>query len=381
MRKTKEQLDALKEKFGVDILWSWSRYNTYKIDPYGYYLKYIKHEKETKTSIYCVSGGNCHDIIEKFYNKEIKYEDMISLYEENLFQMNLSNLKYNRKDEKANESMANKYENNIRLFYKNHIPIEGKNITEQFVTIKVGSNVFQGYIDFITRDKNGDYHIIDWKTSTIYTGKKVLKESGQLILYAESLIQRGVPIDKIHIKWNFLKYCTVQQTLITVDKETKLHKLRNKNCLRTEWVKGIEPNLRKWLKKIGFNELEIEDSIETSIENNNLDNMPPEIQSKFKILDCYVEIPLTQEIINNLKKDIIKTIDEISYKEEQYNKNKDDHLFWTNIDQTNEFFFANLSGYSSSQHKPYKEYLNNKNLFKDNQNKKKNDDIDWLNDL
>uniref|UniRef100_UPI0039EC3733 PD-(D/E)XK nuclease family protein n=1 Tax=Clostridium perfringens TaxID=1502 RepID=UPI0039EC3733 len=174
-----------------------------------------------------------------------------------------------------------------------------------------GNNVFQGYIDFITRDKNGDYHIIDWKTSTIYTGKKVLKESGQLILYAERLIQRGVPIDKIHIKWNFLKYCTVQQTLITVDKETKLHKLRNKNCLRTEWVKGIEPNLRKWLKKIGFNELEIEDSIETSIENNNLDNMPPEIQSKFKILDCYVEIPLTQEIINNLKKDIIKTIDEI----------------------------------------------------------------------
>lgn len=382
MRKTREQLENLKKKYKVDILWSWSRYNTYKTDPYGYFLKYIKHEKETRTSIYCVSGGNCHDIIEKFYNKEIKYDEMLSLYEEKLFQMNLANLKYNRKDEKANESMAKKYEDNVKLFYQNHVPIEGKSITEQFITIKVGNNIFQGYIDFITKDKNGDYHIIDWKTSTIYTGKKVLKESGQLVLYAESLIQKGVPLDKIHIKWNFLKYCSVNQTLITIDKTTKLNKTRNKNCLRNEWIKGIESNLRKWLKKMEFSELEIEDMIETSIENNNLKNMPEEVQNKFKLFDCYVEIPLTQEIIDNLREDMIKTIDEINDKENEYIINQNDGLFWTDIDASNEFFFANLCGYSSIQHKPYKEYLKNKNLFKKNDiTNNKTDDTSWLDEL
>ena len=60
------------KKFHTNILWSWSRYNIFKTDPYSYFLKYIKGEKEDRRdSIYCVSGGYCHDILEKYYNGEI----------------------------------------------------------------------------------------------------------------------------------------------------------------------------------------------------------------------------------------------------------------------------------------------------------------------
>ena len=98
-RKSRDFLEKLKKKHGVNEIWSWSRYHNYKIDEYGYYLKYIKREKETETNIYAVSGGFIHDCIEKFYNKEIAYENMLPFYEDKLFEMNLSELKYNRSDE------------------------------------------------------------------------------------------------------------------------------------------------------------------------------------------------------------------------------------------------------------------------------------------
>ncbi|MCI9976550.1 PD-(D/E)XK nuclease family protein [Clostridioides difficile] len=380
-RKSEKYLNKIKEKYKTNSIYSWSRYNLYKTDSYSYLLKYILNKKETRQNIYGVSGGYCHSIIEDLYNEKIKYEDMIVKYEEKLFEMNLSGLKYNRSDEEFNTRIAKKYEENIKLFFKQHDQITYKSKLEQFVIIEVGKYIFQGYIDFIYKDGNGIYNIVDWKTSTIYTGKKIEKERGQLVLYAESLIQKGVPINKIKIKWNFLKYCTVTQTLLTIDKETKQHKSKNKNCLRTEWVKGIEPTLRKWLKKMSFDELEVEDMISTSIENNNLDNMPDNVKNKFKLLDCYVDIPLSQEVIDELKQDIIFTLDEINKKTEEYKETKDDNLFWTEIDKSNEFYFSNLMGYSKNEHIPYKEYLDDLNMFKKDKEIKENDDMNWLNNL
>ncbi|MCC0645367.1 PD-(D/E)XK nuclease family protein [Clostridioides sp. ZZV14-6150] len=380
-RKSEKYLNKIKEKYQVKNIYSWSRYNLYKTDSYSYLLKYILNKKETRQNIYGVSGGYCHSIIEDLYNGKIKYEDMIAKYEEKLFEMNLSGLKYNRSDEEFNTRIAKKYEDNIRLFFKQHNQITYKSKLEQFVIIEVGKYIFQGYIDFIYKDENGIYNIVDWKTSTIYTGKKIEKERGQLVLYAESLIQKGVPIDKIKIKWNFLKYCTVTQTLLSIDKETKQHKSKNKNCLRTEWVKGIEPTLRKWLKKMSFDELEVEDMIITSIENNNLDSMPDNVKNKFKLSDCYVDIPLSQEVIDDLKQDIIFTLDEINKKTEEYKETKDDNLFWTEIDKSNEFYFSNLMGYSKNEHMPYKEYLDDLNMFKKEIEIKEDDSMDWLNNL
>ncbi|NCI19693.1 PD-(D/E)XK nuclease family protein [Clostridium botulinum] len=386
-RKSKEQLNRLKKKYNVNRLWSWSRYNAYKTDAYGYFLRYIKHEPETRTNIYGVSGGVCHDILENLYLKKIKYEDMLQEYENKLFEMNSLELKYDRNDEDKNKTIAKKYEENMRLFFQQHIPVKGKVKIEQFVTIRVGKYMFQGYIDFIHKE-NDKYIITDFKTSTIYVGAKIQKEAGQLILYAESLIQRGISIENILIRWNFLKYCTTEYQLKGVDKVTKLHKTKAKHSLRTEWVKGIENNLRMWLKTMEYEELEIEDMVQTCIENNNLDILPKELQNKYKTSDCYVYIPLNQEMIDELKDNITDTLDEIISKEKEYKETNDDKLFWTSIDKSNEYYFYCLSGYSRNQHKPFNEYLNDINMFTNgldkNEYKSKSEsnyDMSWLNDL
>ena len=392
VRKTRVQLEKIKKKYKKDRLWSWSKYNTYKTDPYGYLLKYIKKEKETKFSIYGVSGNVCHDILETLYKREIKYEDMLPKYEEDLIKMNAANLKYDRNDEDKNKTIARKYEGSMKCFFEDHIMVEGKVITEQFVLIEIGKHLFQGYIDFVHKDKDGNYIITDFKTSSIYTGKKVTKEQGQLVLYAESLIQLGVPIDKIKIRWNFLKYCTVEYQLKGIDKDTKINKVKTKNAIRVKWVKEIESNLRMWLKTMEYDELQIEDMVQTCIENNNLDILPDELKSRYKRYDCYVYIDLTQEVINDLKEEINSTLDEIIKNENEYQNTKDDKLFWTDINDENKYFFYNLCGYSPYQHKPFKDYLDNINMFTNDYinsiKKDKKDsptetdgDLDWINDL
>jgi hypothetical protein len=405
-RKSREYLNKLKKKLDVDIIYSWSRYHKAVEDPYSYLLNYIKHEKEIKKdSIYGVSGGICHDILERYYLGELKYEDMLNEYEEKLFEMNAMDLKYNRIDEEANKKIADKYENNVRLFFQQYKPIESKMVLEQFVTIKVGRFYFQGYIDFVHRDSEGNYIIEDFKTSTIYTGAKKIAEGGQLILYSESLIQKGVPLDKIKIRWNFLKYCSIVSDLFSIDKETKKNKTKSKNCSRASWVKESEGNIKKWLTKSEmYDELEIEDMIQTCIENNSLETLPQDIQDRFKIEDCYVYLDLTQEMIDDLKDSIINTLEEIELKTaktkeilkeiESLDKIKDkqqikelnqeiDEMFWSEIDSSKEYYYYNLMGYTRQQHKPWDEYLKDVNMFVEDSFDKDEigDSLDWLKDL
>ncbi len=399
-----EDLNKLKKKFKVNTLWSWSRYNSYHNDPYGYMLKYIKHVPEQiKDSIWGISGGIVHDIIEDYYEKKITYYDMIDVYKEKIFEMDSMGLKYNRSNKELNDKTAKKYEDSIKHFFTHYVPLKRKVVVEKFITIKVGKYIFQGYIDFLHKDEDGNFIIEDFKTSTIYKGEKKENEAGQLLLYSQALIQRKVPINKIKLRWNFLKYCTVKCQLATKKKGEFQYK--SKDCVRATWVKESESNIRRWIKKcVTEDELKIENMVQTCIENNNLSALPEEVQDKFILEDCYVYIDLTQEVINNLNNKIISTLEEIENKTEKVKnilkdidntdddsvklelEQKIDNEFWTEIDQSKEYYFYNLCGYNRNQHKPWNQYLNETSYFANNINSnininKKDDDLSWLNNL
>ena len=206
------ELDGIKRQHGVDTLWSWSRIHCFQVSPFEYLLKYIQHVKEDRRDcIYATMGGLAHDIIEKFYNGKIKYEDMINeFYDGWAVHREISNLKFDRNDDGHDEQIAAKYYFDLKQFFQNHSVLRYKPVLEQFVTANIGGNVLQGYIDCCFKDDDGCYNIIDWKTSTIYKGSKAEEECGQLVIYAIALHQMGVPFDKLKIAWNFLKFCNVE---------------------------------------------------------------------------------------------------------------------------------------------------------------------------
>lgn len=405
MRLTSEQLKKIQSKYGVDRLWSFSRQNNFKTCPMCYFLTYIKHEKATEDGIYGILGGEFHEILEKLYTNEIKYNDMENLCDEVILNTELEELQFNKADKESNEKIANKYHTCIRHFFKYHKQIPYKVNVEKFITVKVGEEIFQGYIDAIHKE-NDTYVITDWKTSTIYTGKKIDKENKQLLLYALGLHQKGIPIDKIKIRWNFLKYNAITYT-------QKNGKEKTVKSERWEWVGKIKVPLKRNLKDLGYEDEDIERLLTQCIDMNSIEILPKEVQDLYKIDDCYVYIDFNEDTIKELTNDLTKCtkairekeqltkimvneyIEKGEKKEDIYNNPKIQGIWNKNVEDKDSYFCSNLCGFNVKQCSCWKKYLEEKDLFKNkeykderlNDNNSKdsnevdNDDMSWLDDI
>jgi hypothetical protein len=386
-RKTREELESLKKELKVKTLWSWSKYNTYKTSKYEYFLHYVLHKKEDRIdNIYSVIGGLGHDILERLYTNEIQYEQMDELFEDAWMTASIAELKFDRSDSEKNNKISNKYYANLKHFFNNHHIIPYKLQTEQFIKIKIGTHVFQGYLDGCFKDGDGNYTILDFKTSTIYKGKKAESECGQLLLYAIGLNQLGVHWDRLKICWNFLKYVNVQC-------EQANGKIADREIERSEIGEKLHSSAKMWLKKFQYSDDDIIIYLDALIQTNNIDCLPNDVKAKFKISDCYVYVDITEELINNLIKDINDTIYEINQNKIEYNKTNDNKIWYESQEEVKKqsYYFANLCGYSANLHLPYKQYLDeldvqkNGSIFGSVRTEEKgienNEDLSWLNDL
>ena len=357
MRKSFEELEQLKKEFNTDRLWSWSRVNSVHNSLFEYYLKYIKHTPEDRQdSIYTVTGGISHDIIENFYTNKIKYEQMIDEFEDGWTTAMIAELKFDRSDSAKNETIGDKYYYDLQHFFKNHKKIKTKVMLEQFVTIKIGNEYYQGYIDCLTKDEDGNYIIIDWKTSTAYSGEKKENECGQLVMYAMALHQLGVPYEKIKICWNFLKYQNI--TVSMKNGTTKVRQIE-----RAKIGESLLANAKMWLKELGYEETEYLDAL---VQTNDITVLPVDVQEKYICEDCYVYVDLTDALIKRWEDYIIETTKMIRDKEAKYDNLKSqgkfeeaEKIWWEDEEavKAQSYYFANLCSYSAKVHKPYAAYL------------------------
>ena len=352
-RLTHEELNKVMEKYGVNELFSWSKVDTAINSLYEYFLKYVLHIKEDRTDCaYAPLGGISHSVIEDFYNGTIKHEDMIESFNSGwITAIDIADLKFDRNDESKNRNISEKYKLNLEHFFMNHVPIKYKVALEKFMTAKIGDYVFQGYIDAIYKDDNGNYHIVDWKTSTKYSGKTAEEKCGQLVVYAIGLNQAGVPMDKIKICWNFLKYVSIQY-------EQANGAIKTREVERCKIGESLQANAKTWLKKLGYAD-QMDEYLKLLLDTNNISCLPEDVQKKYVISDCYVYVPLTEKLIDKWKDVIILTIKDVKMRETDYNETKSEMCFWDTDEsvEKNSYYFATLCGYSGSVHKPYGKFL------------------------
>ena len=379
MRKKSEELEQIKKQLNCSRLWSWSRIALYINDPYSYMLRYILKIPEDKNdSIYAISGNYAHELMENFYKGKVDNQGMLEKYEEKLFEYNTMGLMYDRTDKDKNEKIAKKYEACLRHYFLNHKRITDKPIIEPFILIKIGNQFFNGYIDFINveeRDGRKKVFISDWKTSSLYSGKKLIENSGQLLLYAEGIHQKtNMPYEDIIIRFNFMKYVNVTYT-------QKNGEIKVRQIERNSIGEKLKSNTKTWLKHFKYSEDDIENLLFQMIETNTIECLPKEVQEKFKINDCFVEVKLNEEIIDNHKQYITNIIVDIIKKEKEFEKTKDKNIFWKDITRESSYYHAVLSGYSSKIHEPYRKYLeelDDKDSKRVEKDKSIIDDLSWL---
>lgn len=360
-RLTSEELQTLMKNEGVSRIWSWSKWNCFHTSPYEYFLKYILHKKEDRTDcIYTTTGGIAHDIMERRYTGKLPYEQMIDDFEDGwVTAFNIAEMKFDRNSPEKNDKISQKYYENLKHFFMNHTPLKYKPVIEQFVKAKIGDNLFQGYIDVCFKDDEGNFNILDWKTSSIYKGKKAENECGQLVVYAIGLNQQGVPMDKIHICWNFLKYVSIQY-------EQANGAVKTREVERCKIGESLQTNAKMWLKKLGYAD-QVDDYLKLLLDTNDIECLPKEVQEKYIISDCYVYVPLTDELINRWKETIISTINDIELREKDYEETHSDKAFWDTDEsvEAQSYYFSTLCGYSPNLHLPYKAYLERTEKAKD----------------
>ena len=345
------------EKYKNKRLWSFSKINEYRNCSYGYFLDRIKRVPKHE-NIYSILGTLAHDINEAYYTQNISSQQMIDMFDEGIQSIKMGKYRF-ASDPEKNTKMFDKYYSCVKHFYENFQPVNAKVIREKEVYTDVNGNVLLGYIDQLHKE-DGILIITDDKTSSIYDKKKIEKEKAQLINYALAIIQQGFPMDKIKLRWNFIKYANV--SFMQKNGKEKIGKYE-----RYEIVKKIQANLRMRLRDMNFSEAEIDEKVNLALETNSLDFMPEGIQKAYKITNCYVYIDLNQEVINEFKEEISSVIKEIEEKEAigeiEFERDK--------IQETDVYWCSVLCGVNNHC-KYYKQYLDDINMFRTEENKEEN---------
>ena len=396
MRLSYEELNEIKKKFGVDQLWSFSKFDSYRTSKYEWMLKYIKHlpENNEKQSAYASLGGAVHDVLEGLYDGTVKYEDMTERFEDIwMTNIEIAQLVFDRNDDTKNDNIKNKYYADLAHFFKNYKKLPYKMQNEQFVTIKITDDiVMQGYVDAIYKNEDGVYTVVDYKTSTQYSGKAIAEHAAQLVLYSEALRQLGVPKDKIRCCWNFLKY-------VNIDCEQMNGNIKTRSIERYEIGNKLQASVKAWLKKLGYEDQMME-YLDALAQTNDIICLPEDVQSKYKINDCYVYVEDIWDFYEKLKEEIVETIAEINEKTEEYkclmaigDTESAEKLFWDDEEslKAQSYYYNNLCGYSIPTIKPYKQYLDKTtaekegNIFGGTKQTAEEDfaedDLSWLNNL
>lgn len=338
--------DKIKElRSRSEMVYSFSRLGSLHNCEYGYFNSYIERKNQIE-NIYTNLGSFVHDSIEAFYKKEISKKDMLSDYENKLIEMEMKNINF------PSTKIGLSWKSDINHYLKNFKSLDGKINLEKAFLCEFDGIHMTGRIDAIRPSKKGKPYvdIIDWKTSSKFSGDKLQDAGRQLLMYKHA-IETTTPFKVDKLMWCMLKY-------VNVCYKQKNGKLKERMLNRGKWVSEMRKTFTGDLKKLEYDELEIEILLDKASENNNMDNLPAELRAKYWLEDCYVEYEATDERMLELNTYVKETVSEIESK----SKNAED---WkpVEINKYNSFYCSNLCGHR--QHCSfYQDFINeNKDSF------------------
>lgn len=138
-----------------DMVWSYSRIESYDDCPYRFFLKYISKCTDTD-KFYATYGSFMHKLIEKYYKGELSKDEMLTEF--------LTGFSSNVKGVRPPENTVQKYIKCGAEYLRSFQPFKYKMIdVEKRVDFDIDGLRFIGYIDYLGEDC-GEYYIVDNKS-------------------------------------------------------------------------------------------------------------------------------------------------------------------------------------------------------------------------
>ena len=340
-------------------VWSYSRINSFNQCKLGYHLNYNKRMKNNQ-NIYSYMGGIIHDAIEAFqlggFDSDgnrlniVSDSDMVMIkendtsflkkkYYEGLLESEMLGLKF------PNETIEKSWKDCMEDWLESFKKIDRRMVTEKLIVFEVVNGIWiQGYIDVLMGNEDGTVDIMDWKTSSKFTGKELIKAGRQLLLY-ELGVEDNFKRKTSNRYWYMFK-------LINLCKKQKNGKIKKATFARNKWVKDNKKQFENALRKAEIDEFEIPIYINKAVADNSIECFPDDVKSQYWLEDAYVSYGSGNGKVEELKSYIKTTVETIN----SLDKNNDDDWDVEDIDPKKSFFCNNLCGVRESCHK-YKEYL------------------------
>ena len=285
-------------------VYSISRLNTLNQCEYQAYLSYIKEEDGKNIGIYGKLGGRTHDTIEACIKGEASKEDLKEAILQELDDLEMCGIEFPL-DRNGNSTIRDNWIANMIRFSEEFTTPKGVYDTEKLLILPIDDEHYMiGYADAIrhnSKDKNKVW-LIDWKTSSQFTGDHLIEAGRQLVVYKLALEKLGYEVTKC--SWCMVKYCiTKYQQYVKKNKEyvekEKISEWRN-------LIKDLKNVIEKFLKEAGYEDVDIECFLHECLKNNSFDPLPNDIKEKFSTKIYVRDYDITDEIISETL-DYIKT--------------------------------------------------------------------------
>ena len=141
-----------------DMVWSYSRIESFNDCPYRFFLKYIRQYSDSN-KFYASYGSFMHKLLEKFYKKEITKSEMLSTF--------LSDFSKEVQGARPKSSIIENYIEQGCEYLRSFQPFPFNMIdVEKRVEFKIGEYSFIGYIDYLG-EKNGNIYVVDNKSRAL----------------------------------------------------------------------------------------------------------------------------------------------------------------------------------------------------------------------
>lgn len=195
---------------------SHSRIECFRHCPRKYYYQYVGKVKlpESPRQIFLFLGTTCHDSLEWLYNRvtngHLPSRDDLLNHFDALWDSNWGG-DIEIHDERDGAEYKQMSRGFVERYYDQYYPFDDSITidTERMITFQLDESEsisMRGYIDRLSKDKDGVWHIHDYKTNKKLPTQAEKDADPQLAYYEIGIREMWPEIERVELHWHFLKF-------------------------------------------------------------------------------------------------------------------------------------------------------------------------------